>query len=583
MATTSNSTRPKRNKTSKSSYQPVPSSSPPAAGQDEGSPFPGPDGHPTPKNASVMSYGKPKMTEEQKQAVECSLQQYKFHNRCLVTQEKGRTEYCHLVQRATPSETVHLLSEGWGLPQGGYFDVNAPENIVELVCLAATEHDSFDNKGLLLIPEEDYIKELTAAYKDWQNKGKNIEDSPYEFFSTSPNEGRTYRASAPSPRSCSDTLSSPSSYVAELETQIQNNSKLRSKLMPISDMGDETGGAMAIAERRAVGGVCERRGQGHRRAGRRIKAPVVRWPGFAAGANGPIPWLIQPISCVKTTSKAGEGPNRGEQKRAPVGRKRGFFLSRFAVEAAPRLPSVCLGNGLLALVSYTGGCRQQQKELKDQRRPGEGRTTASAQRLVQRGLVGQRVGAALRKPPSQIEQAELRVPTDLAAVPLMLQRDCSVLCMLNASRMHDFLLSCHALFNLPPNTPANSAARPKLRNAQTNSTARNGTINRHTVNAESSGSDRALFPPLAYSHQRPASLSTTLKTPHCTNPSPSRYVSRSAHTVPERRRADAAARVTNAAGMTGSHHARTPKPGEHNARVMRTSPLQRQNTSVLEQ
>ncbi|KAJ6470043.1 hypothetical protein C8R47DRAFT_1222673 [Mycena vitilis] len=160
----------------------------PGRPQNEGSPWKA--GHSTPENALVMSYGKPKLTDTQKQAVEDSMQAYKLHNRCLFTQEKD-TEYCHLIDKATPSEEVSLLSEHWGLPQDGYFDVNSPENIVKM---GPTEHYGMDQGRLVLIPEKDLTREITSAFQKASQERLPLKQNLFEFFSQPDPDGLPVRA-----------------------------------------------------------------------------------------------------------------------------------------------------------------------------------------------------------------------------------------------------------------------------------------------------------------------------------------------------------------------------------------------------
>ncbi|KAJ6473521.1 hypothetical protein C8R47DRAFT_1144674 [Mycena vitilis] len=147
--------------------------------------------HPTPKNAQFMK--EPKLNVTPKAAVEEMLEKYHLPNRCLVTQETGPLHYCHLVARTTRYDQVETLSKCWGLPRDEPFDVNSAINIV---IESPTWHRMLEEKGLLLVPDDDLLEQVIQAQHEQgqRNADGELVKTLFELFSKPPKGGWGFRA-----------------------------------------------------------------------------------------------------------------------------------------------------------------------------------------------------------------------------------------------------------------------------------------------------------------------------------------------------------------------------------------------------
>ncbi|KAF7371020.1 hypothetical protein MSAN_00736200 [Mycena sanguinolenta] len=139
----------------------------------------------TPPSNRVMSYSpSPPLNDKQKNEVQRRMRDIgQADDRCIITNELGAINFCHLAALSTPHDQVKFLRNRWGWED---FHVNVPENVV---MEESTKHYMLDHAQLVLIPEPKEIARILEVYRDLYTTQQIQQPKPFHNLFAPPPKG----------------------------------------------------------------------------------------------------------------------------------------------------------------------------------------------------------------------------------------------------------------------------------------------------------------------------------------------------------------------------------------------------------
>ncbi|KAJ6485696.1 hypothetical protein C8R45DRAFT_1098470 [Mycena sanguinolenta] len=116
------------------------------------------------------------LNDGQKKEVQCAMRDIgQADNRCIITNELGAINFCHLAALSTSHAQVEFLRERWGWED---FHVNVPENIV---IEEATGHYMLDHSLLVPLPEGALVTKIFEVYSNLYDEQTSDYQKPEPF------------------------------------------------------------------------------------------------------------------------------------------------------------------------------------------------------------------------------------------------------------------------------------------------------------------------------------------------------------------------------------------------------------------